>query len=116
MLQIKRDLSLNGQVLFRTPSEAPLGQNCDLLLQIFYLLYKLLILLSDNSGLFGKKLEIVILQKEQHDNGFFWKSIQFFFCQQLIFHIISIPQKAAENSIFIGFFEIFYNLFNCQGV
>ena len=44
MIQIKRELSLNGQVLFRTSSEALLGQNGDLLLQIFYLLHKLLIL------------------------------------------------------------------------
>ena len=80
MIQVKRELSLNGQVLFRTTSESLLGQNGDLLIQIFYLLYKLLILLLDNSGLFGKKLEIIILLKEQHDNGFFGKSIQFFFC------------------------------------
>ena len=80
MIQIKRELSLNGQVRFRTSSEALLGQNGDLLLQIFYLLHKLLILLLDNSGLFGKKPEIFTLLKEQHDNGFLWKSIQFFFC------------------------------------
>ena len=65
MIQIKRELSLNGQVLFRTSSEALLGQNGDLLLQSFYLLHKRLILLLDNSGLFGKKPEIFTLLKEQ---------------------------------------------------
>ena len=47
---------------------------------VYSVLFLLLILLLDNSGLFGKKPEIFTLLKEQHDNGFLWKSIQFFFC------------------------------------